>query len=76
MARVQGVVQLMDLLSDQEAIRNEALLLLIRLTRENEEIQKIVAYKDAFDTLFRIIADEGYITGGVLVQVCFKATCF
>jgi hypothetical protein len=60
----------MELLSDQEAIRNEALLLLIRLTRDNEEIQKIVAYKDAFDTLFGIITEEGYTNGGVLVQVC------
>jgi intracellular protein transport protein USO1 len=66
---VQGVVRLMDLLSDSEAIRNEALLLLIRLTHCHEEIQKIVAFKDAFDTLFGIIADEGYASGGVLVQV-------
>lgn len=61
----------MDLLTHQEAIRNEALLLLIKLTAGHEEIQKIVAYKDAFDTLFGIVADEGYAAGGVLVQVPF-----
>ena len=65
----QGVVRLMDLLADVEAIRNAALLLLIRLTHCQEEIQKIVAYRDAFDTLFSIISDEGFAAGGVLVQV-------
>lgn len=66
---LQGLVRLMDLLTHQEAIRNEALLLLIKLTQGHEEIQKIVAYRDAFDTLFGIVAEEGYAAGGVLVQV-------
>ena len=69
------MVKLMELLGDTEAIRNEALLLLIRLTHGHEEIQKIVAYGDAFDTLFSIIAAEGYAAGGVLVHVRLAAAC-
>ena len=64
----------MDLLAGAEAIRNEALLLLIRLTHGHEELQKAVAYKDAFDTLFGIISDEGYAAGGMLVQACGCST--
>jgi Uso1 / p115 like vesicle tethering protein, head region len=70
--RAQGVERLMDLLAGAEAIRNEALLLLVRLTAGHEEIQKAVAYKDAFDALFAIVSDEGYAAGGVLVQVCAR----
>lgn len=32
-----------------QVIRNEALLLLVALTRSNEEVQKIAAFEGAFD---------------------------
>lgn len=44
-----GVVRLMDMLTEREIIRNEALLLLVALTRANEEVQKIAAFEGAFD---------------------------
>lgn len=66
-----GISKMMDLLSDSsEIIRNDALLLLIELTKSNKQIQKIVAFENAFDRLLVIIRDEGYSDGGIIVQDC------
>lgn len=66
-----GVSKLMDLLSDsREVIRNDALLLLIQLTKGNSNIQKIVAFENAFDKIFDIIRDEGCADGGIVVEDC------
>ncbi|XP_077504759.1 general vesicular transport factor p115 isoform X1 [Amblyomma americanum] len=66
-----GVSRLMDLLSDsREVIRNDALLLLSHLTKANANIQKIVAFENAFDRLLDIIIDEGCSDGGVVVEDC------
>lgn len=49
-----GVSKLMDLLVEsREVVRNDALLLLINLTKANANIQKIVAFENAFDKLFK-----------------------
>ncbi len=61
-----GVSRLMDLLADsREVIRNDALLLLVHLTRSNANIQKIVAFENAFDRLLEIVSEEGYSDGGL-----------
>lgn len=66
-----GVSKLMDLLSDsREVIRNQALLLLTQLTKGNANIQKIVAFENAFDRLFDVISEEGYTDGGIVVEDC------
>jgi hypothetical protein len=52
-----------------KVIRNEALLLLTYLTRDAEEIQKIVVFEGVFEKIFSIIREEGYSDGGVVVQV-------
>lgn len=66
-----GVSKLMDLLADsREVIRNDALLLLVELTKGNANIQKIVAFENAFDRLFDVINDEGCSDGGIVVQDC------
>nr|CAD7591691.1 unnamed protein product [Timema genevievae] len=66
-----GVSKLMDLLSDsREVIRNDALLLLTQLTKGNANIQKIVAFENAFDRLFDVIMEEGYSDGGIVVEDC------
>lgn len=60
-----GLSKLMDLLSDsREVIRNDVLLLLIQLTKGNANIQKIVAFENAFDRIFDVIKDEGMADGG------------
>ncbi|PWA96340.1 golgin candidate 6 [Artemisia annua] len=64
----QGITRLMDMLMDREVIRNEALLLLTYLTREAEEIQKILVFEGAFEKIFSIIKEEGGSEGGVVVQ--------
>ncbi|CAH1178950.1 unnamed protein product [Phaedon cochleariae] len=67
-----GVSKLMDLLlENREVIRNDALLLLINLTKSNANIQKIVAFENAFDRLFDVINDEGGTDGGIVVEDCF-----
>lgn len=66
-----AVSKLMDLLSDsRDVIRNDALLLLIQLTKSNANIQKIVAFENAFDRLFDVIRDEGCSDGGIVVEDC------
>lgn len=66
-----GVSRLMDLLVDsREIIRNDALLLLIQLTKGNANIQKIVAFENAFDKLFDVINEEGCSDGGIVVEDC------
>ncbi|CAL5360112.1 unnamed protein product [Camellia sinensis] len=64
----RGITRLMDMLMDREVIRNEALLLLTYLTREAEEIQKIVVFEGAFEKIFSIVKEEGGSEGGVVVQ--------
>ncbi|KAK9053123.1 hypothetical protein SSX86_029753 [Deinandra increscens subsp. villosa] len=68
----RGVTQLVDMLMDREVIRNEALLLLTYLTREAEEIQKILVFEGAFEKIFSIIKEEGGSEGGVVVQDCLE----
>ncbi|KAK8954397.1 Golgin candidate 6 [Platanthera zijinensis] len=67
-----GIIRLMDMLMDREVIRNEALLLLTHLTREAEEIQKILVFEGAFEKIFSIIKEEGGSDGGVVVQDCIE----
>ncbi|KMZ57208.1 hypothetical protein ZOSMA_88G00280, partial [Zostera marina] len=68
----QGITRLMDMLMDREVIRNEVLLLLTHVTREAEEIQKIVVFEGAFEKIFSIIKEEGNSEGGVVVQDCLE----
>lgn len=59
-----AVSKLMDLLGDtRDVIRNDALLLLVQLVRGNGNLQKIVAFENAFDRLFEVIAEEGGAVG-------------
>ncbi|KAN0003493.1 hypothetical protein ACTFIZ_009652 [Dictyostelium cf. discoideum] len=58
------------LLDKREVIRNEALLIILELTKSNQEIQKIVAFESAFEILLDIIKREGLSEGGVIVNDC------
>lgn len=54
--------------------RPESLLLLIALTTQNADIQKLMAFEGAFDKLFGIVRSEGGIgAGGIVVQDCLAA---
>lgn len=52
--------------------RIEGLLLLISLTESNADLQKIVAFENAFERLLAIIDEEGAISGGIIVQDCLQ----
>ena len=66
-----AISKVMDLLQDsREIIRNDTLLLLVQLTESNKQIQKIVAFENAFDRLLAIIREEGFSDGGIIVQDC------
>ena len=74
-----GVSRLMDVLVDsREVLRNDALILLIQLTKGNSNLQKIVAFENAFDKIVDIIEVEGYSDGGIVVEDCLRlvAICF
>ena len=55
LAAPMGVVHLMDMMMDMEALRNEVLLLLIGLTHSNQSIQQIAAFEGAFERLLNIV---------------------
>ncbi|KAL6412875.1 Intracellular protein transport protein USO1 [Ilyonectria robusta] len=67
-----GISRLVSVLDDQrEAIRNEAITLLTYLTPTSLEIQKLVAFENAFDRLFAIIEADGSLAdGGRTVEDC------
>lgn len=46
------------------------MLLLIQLTKGNANIQKIVAFENAFDRIFDVIEQEGNADGGIVVEDC------
>lgn len=72
LANPLGVARLMDMASEREVVRNEALLLLNSLARDKEDIQKLLAFEGAFERLFAIIKEEGGASGGVVVQDCLE----
>ena len=68
-----GVSKLIDLLYEKrEIIRNEIVLLLIYLTMNNTNIQKIVVFENAFDTLYDVIRLEDGLNGGIVVEDCLQ----
>ncbi len=51
----------------------EGLLLLTALTPSSSDLQKLVAFENAFERVFRIIDGEGSLThGGIAVQDCLS----
>jgi intracellular protein transport protein USO1 len=67
-----GISRLVALLDERrEAIRNEALTLLTSLTPTSPDIQKLVAFENAFERVFKIIDAEGSVSdGGRVVEDC------
>ncbi|POS83163.1 hypothetical protein EPUL_004567 [Erysiphe pulchra] len=60
-----GISKLVATLDDsREIIRNEGLSLLIYLTPDSIELQKRIAFEDAFDRIFNIIKTEGSLLHG------------
>ena len=69
-----GISRLVAVLDDRrEVIRNEGLLLLTTLTPSSAELQKLVAFENAFDRTFGLIKSEGALThGGIVIQDCLS----
>ncbi|KAJ6441696.1 Ribosomal protein arginine N-methyltransferase rmt3 [Purpureocillium lavendulum] len=67
-----GISRLVAALDDdRDAIRNEAISLLTALTPTSVEIQKLVAFENAFEKLFNIVdADGALYEGGRTVEDC------
>lgn len=60
-----GISRLVAVLDDQrEAVRNEAISLLTFLTPSSIEIQKLVAFENAFERLFAVIDADGSLSEG------------
>ena len=45
---------------------------MISLTESNADLQKIVAFENAFERLLTIIDEEGAVMGGIIVQDCLQ----
>ena len=67
-----GISRLVAVLDDRrEAVRNEGLSLLTYLTPNSSELQKLVAFENAFDRIFNIIKLEGSLSqGDRIVEDC------
>lgn len=50
----------------------QGLLLLLELNQGNTNIQKIVAFENAFERILGIITEEGCSDGGVIVEDCLR----
>ena len=50
----------------------DGLLLLISLTQANADIQKIIAFENAFERITEIIFQEGGVNGDIVVQDCLQ----
>ena len=69
-----GVSRITAVLDDRrEAVRNEALILLVALTPTSAELQKVVAFENAFDRNFALVEGDGGLTeGSAIVQDCLS----
>lgn len=70
-----GTARLVGVLDDaRDAVRNAALLLLVDLTNVSQtELQKLIAFEDAFQRIFNLIQGEGGLAeGGIVVQDCLS----
>ncbi|KAI9808988.1 MAG: hypothetical protein M1827_007110 [Pycnora praestabilis] len=69
-----GIARLVTTLDERrDAVRNEGLLLLNSLTPSSPELQKLVAFENAFDRIFALIKIEGSLKhGGIVVQDCLS----
>lgn len=69
-----GIASLVSALgSVQNMVRDEALLLLIALTAENLDLQKLVAFEGGFDKAFQILTDGGGpVFGGTFAEDCLS----
>lgn len=50
----------------------EAILLLVHLSDGHQDVQKIIAFENAFDRIFNIIDVEGGVDSGIIVQDCLQ----
>ena len=80
LAAPMGVIHLMDMMTDMEALRNEVLLLLIGLTHSNQSIQQIAAFEGAFERLLNIIRSahpvmSKYTPCAYIIFVIVSVTC-
>ncbi|KAL2354221.1 intracellular protein transport protein [Cryomyces antarcticus] len=69
-----GTTRLVAVLDDlRDAVRDAGIVLLTDLTRDATELQKLVAFENAFDRIFNIIKAEGGLTqGGITIQDCLS----
>lgn len=65
--------ELYEVVRANERYVTEALVLLIALTPASEELQKLVAFENAFDIIFSLIEAEGSLTYGTeVVEDCLS----
>ncbi|GAM89953.1 hypothetical protein ANO11243_079930 [Dothideomycetidae sp. 11243] len=70
-----GTTRLVGVLDDgRDAVRDAGLLLLVDLTSVSQtDLQKLIAFEDAFPRVFRLMVAEGGIAeGGVFIQDCLS----
>ncbi|KAL1638828.1 Vesicle-mediated ER to Golgi transport protein [Diplodia intermedia] len=71
-----GIPRLVAALDDpRDAVRDVALDLLIDLTQSSTELQKIVAFQNAFEKIFNLVDGDGSIRqGSIVTQDCLTLT--
>ena len=69
-----GTSRLAATLEDtRDAVRNAGVVLLSEIVQSSTELQKLVAFENAFDRVFNLIRLEGSLSqGGIVVQDCLE----
>ena len=69
-----GVSRITSMLDDRrEAVQAQAVALLVAITASSREIQKVVAFENAFDRIFALIDGDGGLShGSTTVQDCLS----
>ncbi|KAB8416386.1 hypothetical protein FH972_024905 [Carpinus fangiana] len=69
-----GTSRLVAVLEDaREPVRSAGLVLLNEVTQASTELQKLVAFEGAFESIFDLIKSEGSLSlGGIVVQDCLS----
>lgn len=67
---ISTITTLLD--SEHDQIRNETIILLMALVRDDFNAQKLVVFENTLDRIFDIIEEEGGIRGSLIVQDCLS----
>lgn len=66
-----GLTRIVEFLREsREMLRNDCIILLMLLSQNDKNMQKVLAFDNIFEKLFEIIEGEGGVEGGIVTHDC------